>query len=59
VARAQTAAGRLDRAAEAARAALGTIDLVAARAPLPALRHTFEEWARVQAAREDLHRILR
>jgi class 3 adenylate cyclase/tetratricopeptide (TPR) repeat protein len=59
VARAQAAAGRLDRAAEAARAALGTIDLVAARAPLPALRHTFEEWARVQAAREDLHRILR
>jgi class 3 adenylate cyclase/tetratricopeptide (TPR) repeat protein len=59
LARAQAAAGRLEEAAGTARVAVETIDLVAARAPEPALRRTFTEWPRVQAAREDLGRILR
>ena len=59
LARAQAAAGKLDEAAATARLALETIDLVAARAPEPALRQTFTEWARVQTAREELHQILR
>jgi tetratricopeptide (TPR) repeat protein len=59
LARAQAAAGKLDEAAGTARVALETLDLVAARAPEPALRRTFTEWARVQTAREDLERILR
>ena len=59
LARAQAAAERLEEAAGTARVALETIDLVAARAPEPALRRTFTEWARVQTARDDLDRILR
>ena len=59
LARAQAAAGKLDEAAVTARLAVETIDLVAARAPEPALRRTFTEWARVQSAQEDLNRILR
>jgi class 3 adenylate cyclase/tetratricopeptide (TPR) repeat protein len=59
LARVQAAAGKLDQAAASARLAVETIDLVAARAPEPALRRTFTEWARVQTAREDLERILR
>jgi class 3 adenylate cyclase/tetratricopeptide (TPR) repeat protein len=59
LARAQTAAGRLTEAAATARLAVETIDLVAARAPEPALRRTFNEWVRVQTAREELDRILR
>ncbi len=58
-ARAQAEAGRLDDAVATARLAAETIDRVAARAPEPALRQTFLEWSRVQAAREDLDRILR
>jgi hypothetical protein len=59
LARAQAAAGKLDEAAVTARVAVETLDLMAARAPEPALRRTFTEWARVQTAREDLTRILR
>ena len=59
LARAQAAAGRLDEAAAAARVAVESIDLVAARAPEPALRRTFNDWVRVQTAREELDRILR
>jgi class 3 adenylate cyclase/tetratricopeptide (TPR) repeat protein len=59
LAQAQAAAGRLDEAAETARVAVDTIDLVATRAPEPALRRTFTEWSRVQTAREELERILR
>jgi class 3 adenylate cyclase/tetratricopeptide (TPR) repeat protein len=59
LARAQAAAGQLEKAAGTARVAVETIDLVAARAPEPALRRTFNEWARVQTAREELDRILR
>jgi tetratricopeptide (TPR) repeat protein len=59
LARAQAEAGRLEEAAGTAWLAVETIDLVAARAPEPALRRTFNEWARVQAAREELDRILR
>jgi tetratricopeptide (TPR) repeat protein len=59
LARAQAAAGRLEAAAGTARIAIETIDLVAARAPEPALRQTFAEWPRVQTAREELGRILR
>ena len=59
LARAQAAAGRFEEATGTARVAVEMIDLVAARAPEPALRRTFTEWARVQTAREDLHRILR
>jgi hypothetical protein len=59
LAHAQAAAGNLDDAASTARVAVETIDLVAARAPEPALRRTFNEWARVQTAREELDRILR
>ncbi len=59
LARAQAAAGRLEEAAGTARVAVETIDLVAERAPEPAMRRTFGEWGRVQTAREDLHRILR
>ena len=59
LARAQAAAGKLDDAASTARVAVETINLVAARAPEPALRRTFNEWARVQTAREELDRILR
>jgi tetratricopeptide (TPR) repeat protein len=58
LARAQAAAGKLDEAAATARVAVETIDLVAARAPEPALRRTFTGWTRVQRAREDLARIL-
>jgi len=59
LARAQAAAGRLTEAPATARLAVETIDLVAARAPEPALRRTFNEWVRVQTAREELDRILR
>jgi tetratricopeptide (TPR) repeat protein len=59
LARAQAASGRLDEAAAIARLALVTIELVSARAPEPSLRPAFVEWPRVQAAREDLDRILR
>ena len=59
LAHAHAAAGRLEEAAGTARIAVETIDLVAARAPEPALRRTFGEWARVQTAREDVERILR
>jgi class 3 adenylate cyclase/tetratricopeptide (TPR) repeat protein len=59
LARAQVAAGRTEEAAGTARVALETIDLVAARAPEPALRQTFNEWVRVETAREELDRILR
>ena len=59
LARAQAAVGRAEQAAGTARVALETIDLVAARAPAPALRRTFYEWVRVQTAREELDRILR
>ena len=59
LARAQAAAGRTEEAAGTARVALETIDLVAARAPEPALRQTFNEWVRVETAREELDRILR
>ena len=59
LARAQAAAGRVEEAAGTARVALETIDLVAARAPEPALRRTFNEWVRVETAREELNRILR
>jgi tetratricopeptide (TPR) repeat protein len=59
LARAQAAAGQLEKAAGTARVAVETIDLVAARAPEAALRRTFNEWARVQTAREELDRILR
>jgi class 3 adenylate cyclase/tetratricopeptide (TPR) repeat protein len=59
LARAQAAAGKLDQAAANARHAVETIDLVAARAPEPALRRTFTEWQRVLTAREDLERVLR
>jgi tetratricopeptide (TPR) repeat protein len=59
LARAQATAGKLDQAGTSARLAVETIDLVAARAPDPALRWTFTEWPRVQTAREDLYRILR
>jgi class 3 adenylate cyclase/tetratricopeptide (TPR) repeat protein len=58
-ARAHAATGRGEAAAETARLALETIDLIAARAPEPALQRSFTEWARVQIAREDLYRILR
>jgi class 3 adenylate cyclase/tetratricopeptide (TPR) repeat protein len=58
LARAQAAAGKLDAATSTARVAVETIDLVAARAPEPALRQTFNEWVQVQTAREELHRIL-
>jgi class 3 adenylate cyclase/tetratricopeptide (TPR) repeat protein len=58
LARAQSAAGRVEEAAGTARIAIDTIDLVAAGAPEPALRGTFTEWARVQTAREDLARLL-
>ena len=59
LARAQAAAGRLTEAAATARIAVETIDLVVARAPEPALRRTFNDWVRVQTAREELDRILR
>jgi tetratricopeptide (TPR) repeat protein len=59
LARAQAAAGKVEEAAATARLALETIDLVLARAPEPALRRTFTEWARVQTAREELDRMLR
>jgi tetratricopeptide (TPR) repeat protein len=59
LARAQAAAGRLEEAAGTARVAVDTIALVAARAPEPALRRTFNEWVRVETAREELDRILR
>jgi class 3 adenylate cyclase/tetratricopeptide (TPR) repeat protein len=59
LARAQAADGKVDEAAATARLALETIEGVAARAPEPALRRTFTEWARVQTAREELDRMLR
>jgi tetratricopeptide (TPR) repeat protein len=59
LAHAQAAAGRTEEAAGTARVALETIDLVAARAPEPALRQMFNEWVRVETAREELDRILR
>jgi class 3 adenylate cyclase/tetratricopeptide (TPR) repeat protein len=59
LARAQATDGKLDEAAGTARLALATIDLVAARAPEPALQRTFNDWVRVQAAREELTRIVR
>jgi class 3 adenylate cyclase/tetratricopeptide (TPR) repeat protein len=59
LARAQAAAGRVEEASGTARVALEAIDLVAARAPEPALRRTFNEWVRVATAREELDRILR
>jgi len=59
LARAQAEAGQVEEAAGTARVAVETIDLVAARAPEPALQRTFTEWARVQSAREDLARLLR
>jgi tetratricopeptide (TPR) repeat protein len=59
LARAQAAAGKVDEAAATARLAAETIDLVVARAPEPTLRRTFNEWARVQTAREELDRLLR
>jgi class 3 adenylate cyclase/tetratricopeptide (TPR) repeat protein len=59
LARAQAAAGRVEEASGTARLALEAIDLVAARAPEPALRRTFNEWVRVATAREELDRILR
>jgi class 3 adenylate cyclase/tetratricopeptide (TPR) repeat protein len=59
LARAQAASGRLEEAAGTARVALETMDLVASRAPEPALRRTFNEWVRVETAREELHRMLR
>ena len=58
-ARAHAAADQPEEAAEAARLALDTIGLVEAAAPRTDLRRAFTEWARVQAAREELQRILR
>jgi tetratricopeptide (TPR) repeat protein len=58
-AQAQAAAGKLDEAAGSARVAVDAIDLVAARAPEPTLRRTFNDWVRVQTAREELARLLR
>ncbi|MGH7354952.1 MAG: ATP-binding protein, partial [Candidatus Rokuibacteriota bacterium] len=59
LARAQAETGKRDDAATTARLCADTLDLVAARAPDAALRRTFLEWSRVQAAREDIDRILR
>jgi hypothetical protein len=58
LAQAQAAAGQTDQAAQTARLAADTIDLVAARAPEPALRLAFNGCARVQTARAQLDRIL-
>ncbi len=59
LARAQAEARRPDEACATARIGIETIDLVAARAPDAALRRSFQEWPRVQAAREELERLLR
>jgi tetratricopeptide (TPR) repeat protein len=59
LARVQAETGRFEDASETARVAVETIELVAARAPEPALRQSFNEWVRVQLAREELDRILR
>jgi tetratricopeptide (TPR) repeat protein len=59
LARVQAGTGRMEEAAATARIAVETIDLVASRAPAPALRRTFSDWPRVQTAREELGRILR
>lgn len=59
LARAQAEARHRDDANVTARLALETIDVVAGRAPEPALRKTFLEWPRVAAAREDLGRLIR
>jgi tetratricopeptide (TPR) repeat protein len=59
LARAQAAAGKVNEAAVTARIGVEAIDLIAARAPEPALRRTFTEWARVQSALEDLTRLSR
>jgi class 3 adenylate cyclase/tetratricopeptide (TPR) repeat protein len=59
LARAQVEAGKVDAAVATARVVVETLDLVAERAPEPALRRTFTEWTRVQRAREDMARILR
>jgi class 3 adenylate cyclase/tetratricopeptide (TPR) repeat protein len=59
LARAQAAAGHVEAAAGTAQVAIDILDLVAARAPEPALRRAFTEWARVQTAREELDRIVR
>jgi hypothetical protein len=52
-------AGKLDEAAMTARVALETIDLVAARAPEPALRRASPSGPESRAQRKDLARILR
>jgi class 3 adenylate cyclase/tetratricopeptide (TPR) repeat protein len=58
-ARAHAAVGDGEAAARTALVALGTIDLVATRAPDAALKRAFTEWRRVQAAREDLSGLVR
>jgi hypothetical protein len=59
LARAHAGADRPEAAAQAARLALDTLDALSARVPDGASRDTFEAWTRVQAAREDLARLVR
>ena len=59
LARAEIAAGRVEEAVVTARVTVETIDLVAARAPEPALARTFTECPRVQTARDEARAILR
>jgi class 3 adenylate cyclase/tetratricopeptide (TPR) repeat protein len=59
LARADAAAGRMDKAVTAARLAADTLDQIAGRLPDAALRRNFLAWPRVNAAREDLERLLR
>jgi class 3 adenylate cyclase/tetratricopeptide (TPR) repeat protein len=58
-ARAHAEARRPDDAGATARIGIETLDLIATRAPDGALRRSFLEWPRVQAAREELERLLR
>jgi class 3 adenylate cyclase/tetratricopeptide (TPR) repeat protein len=59
LARAHAGGDKMEEALGAARLAIDTIECVAARAPDQALRRTFLDWRRVQAAREDLERLRR
>ena len=56
---AQAGGDRQDAAAAAARLGLDTLDAVTARIPDRTGRDIFEAWTRVQAAREDLARLVR
>jgi tetratricopeptide (TPR) repeat protein len=59
LARALAAQGRMQDAFEASRVAVSAIEATAARAPEPALRDSFMNWPRVQAALETAERLRR